>query len=439
MSTPDPNAGMTAPAPAPAPAAASRRTPAAARRRAAAPDSSRADVVVVGGGPAGAAAALGLARLGYQVTVVTLERSATVEGLSARTVARLEAAGLRAAVATASAPAPRMVSWGDDRAQRGEERIVARDQLDQALRTDVQAAGVRWINAAAGAVRGDESAWLVETDEGALHCRAVLDARGRRARRHERRGPHLVSWGDCVECDSPPANPHPPSTGVVALDDGWCWVARPEAGRAWIQFVGDATQPKSAQDLGARFQRALQALSLSQVLPDPNVPSPMRFRIGPARAAVARYSAPTQGTGYLRIGDAAVAMDPLSGNGIYEALGSAQVAVAAINTWLTGGPWPEIARFLDERAAELWRRCVTAAGSFYRQQAERTSRPFWQQTASAYEHLALEAETTEKGPGRFEMRPVLNRQRIEVRRVWVSPAWPRGMWMPAPAVLQQEV
>ena len=437
--------------------------------------SARADVAVLGGGPAGAAAALGLACLGYQVTVVSLERSATVEGLSARTIARLEAAGLRSAVATASAPAPRMVCWGEDRGQRGEERIVSRDQFDQALRTDVQVAGVRWINTAASAVRGEESGWVVETGEGTVRCRAVLDARGRRARRHERRGPHLVSWGACVECDrrdtdSPVSSASPaaavvtqapgvnllaPATGVVALDDGWCWIARREAGRAWIQFVGDATEQLSAQDLGNRFKLALEKLPELGVLPGmhalaemgaqptpPSNPSALaarRFYVSPARAAVARYSAPAQAAGYLRIGDAAVAMDPLSGNGIYEALGSAQVAVAAINTWLTGGSWPQIARFLDERAAELWRRCVTAAGSFYRQQAERTSRPFWQQTASAYEHLALEAQTTEKGPGRFELRPVLNRQRIEVRRVWVSPAWPRGMWMPAPAVLQQEV
>jgi len=209
-------------------------------------------------------------------------------------------------------------------------------------------------------------------------------------------------------------------------------MARLGCGRAWIQFVGDATARLSVQRLSDRFRSAVNALPEL-------IPAGADFSIHRARAAVARYSTPTQAAGYLRIGDAAVSMDPLSGNGVYEALGSAQVGVAAINTYLTGGAWSEIARFVNERAAELWRRSVAAAGSFYRLQSERAACPFWLAAASTYERLALGAKSDETGPGRFEMRPVLNHQRIEVRRVWVNEEWPRGIWMPVPPAFQQEV
>jgi hypothetical protein len=121
-------------------------------------------------------------------------------------------------------------------------------------------------------------------------------------------------------------------------------------------------------------------------------------------------------------------MDPLSGNGIFEALRSAHVATAAINSYLRGAEWAVLARFVDEQARELWRRSVTAAADFYRLQAAHARGEFWIRAASAYEKAAREAIVTEQGPGRFEMRPVLDGQRIEVRQVWVSCDWPRGIW-----------
>ena len=121
-------------------------------------------------------------------------------------------------------------------------------------------------------------------------------------------------------------------------------------------------------------------------------------------------------------------MDPLSGNGVHEAVRSARVAVAALNSYLRGAHWPVVAQFVDERAVELWRRCVTAAAGFYRLQADYSHSEFWVRTASAYEAAMRQAAVAEEGPGRFEMRPVLDGERIEIRQVWVSPEWPRGVW-----------
>lgn len=144
-----------------------------------------------------------------------------------------------------------------------------------------------------------------------------------------------------------------------------------------------------------------------------------------------RFSRPAPLPGLVRIGDAALALDPLSGQGVHEAIGSAHVGVAAINSFLTGTEWAPVARFVDERASELWRRGVQTAGHFYRLQADRArAAPFWDATATECERLAAEAAaaTSDPRPGRFEARPVLNGERIEVRSVWVSARWPRGLW-----------
>jgi hypothetical protein len=87
-----------------------------------------------------------------------------------------------------------------------------------------------------------------------------------------------------------------------------------------------------------------------------------------------------------------------------------------------------VARFIDERAQELWRRSVSAAAGFYRLQADWFASEFWTRAAGAYTQAADEAAIRHEGAGRFEMRPVLDGERIELRRVWVSAEWPRGVW-----------
>ena len=383
------------------------------------------DVVVLGAGPAGSAAALGLARLGYRVAIVSRQRPPTIEGFSARSMARLAASGLNASARCATPAAPRWSFWAGERGVRGEEYLVARADFDRGLRIDLEASdvgsgGVESIDAAVIGARAEDDTWRIDISGTSLRSRTVLDARGRRARRAERCGPPLAAWTAIYRC----AESSRRGTAVVALHEGWCWLARTGNGLLSLQYVGAANERFTNERFGEKIAAAAIAVPELGLSLDDAVSIGRVF----IRAAVARYSRPAQAPGYLRIGDAAIAMDPLSGNGVYEALGSAQVAVAAINTYLSGAEWPALARFVDERADELWRRSVAAARDFYRLQAEHSQRPFWQATASAYERLATDAIPSASGPGRFELRPVLNGQRIEVRSVWVSAAWPRGIW-----------
>jgi len=370
------------------------------------------DAIILGAGPAGAAAAVGLARLGATVVIVGRPRRDTIEGISARTLARLIAAGLMQAAAVAPGATPRLARWAGEYAARGEEFLISRERFDQGLRDDLCAAGIPVQDRAANSITACAGGWQVHTSGGALRARSVIDARGRRARRADVLGPTLMARSELYR----PGAPTPPGSAVIALEQGWCWLASTAEGLL-AQFIGAP---------GARFD----AQSAGDSVPELRFSLAGATTIGRAggRAAVARFSKPSQAPGVLRIGDAALAMDPLSGHGIYEALGSAQVAVAAINTYLNGADWAPIARFVDERAAESWRRSLATAGDFYRRQAAHAGTLFWQATAAGYERLAAAAGPQDNGPGRFEWRPVLDGQRIELRPVWVSPAWPRGIW-----------
>jgi flavin-dependent dehydrogenase len=253
------------------------------------------------------------------------------------------------------------------------------------------------MDAAVGGFQLLDERWQVRTTRGPMVARAILDARGRRARRSDSKGPPLTAWSIRYKSGTRGA----PLSGVAALEHAWCWVARTNEGSVALQFVAASAQKLSRERVREWIFAAARALPDLGCIISPAVD----FEPVGARAAIARYTRPSQGPGFLRIGDAAVAMDPLSGNGVHEALRSARVAVAALNSYLQDGQWVSIAQFMDERARE-----------------------FWGRTASAYAQAAREAAVADAGPGRFEMRPVLDGDRIDLRRVWVSAEWPRGVW-----------
>ncbi len=67
------------------------------------------------------------------------------------------------------------------------------------------------------------------------------------------------------------------------------------------------------------------------------------------------------GSAWWRVGDSALALDPLSGQGVYEALRGARLVAAAIQSVRTGGDAARARRFVTERQEEAWRRGVRAA------------------------------------------------------------------------------
>ena len=103
-----------------------------------------------------------------------------------------------------------------------------------------------------------------------------------------------------------------------------------------------------------------------------------------------------------------MALDPLSGHGIYEALASADLSIAALNTYLQGGDWSPVRRFVHERAQELWTRKAAAAHSFYQTAAAANGGCFWASMTQGYAELAANGGMLHDPRTQIQSRPVLD-------------------------------
>ena len=377
-----------------------------------------ADIVILGAGPAAIAAACGLRRLGHDCVLIGTSHNTAVEGMSERSLVLLRQSGLVTAATTVHVPAERVGTWAGEALLGGREYVVHRAELDAALRVDATSSGVTVRSERALRIERPGRLWRVRTERGEVLCHVLIDARGRRAQRSVQRGPELIAVCQRFQLREPGRL----LTRIEAAPQGWCWLAA-SGGTAWLQVTSSSKEPSLRLGLRQHLRRFLAAApDLAEAL---SGAAPLGTPV--ARAATATLSAVPQKTGLLRAGDAALALDPLSGQGIYESLRSAHIATAAAHTFLATAQWQPIEQFLGERMSELWQRKNATAALHYLRQAQSTPVAFWRQSATHYESLHAPPSS---GPGvaRIEWRPVLNGMRIEVRRVVVTPRSPRGVW-----------
>jgi 2-polyprenyl-6-methoxyphenol hydroxylase-like FAD-dependent oxidoreductase len=369
-----------------------------------------ADVLVLGGGPAGAVLARRLHAAGAVVTLATAAAGAGVEGLSQRSVALLEEEGLADVVAALDGPVPRGGRWGNGRAVEGAEWLVDRELLAARARAAARTAGVAVHGQVAVRTERGAGGWRVTLRDG-TQCRArlVVDARGRRGR--ATRGPALLALGQRLS--RPPGAPE--GTVVWPFAEGWCWIATGADSR-WVQLVGRPRGRRPAEWFAAAAARvpALRAALLDGA------------PLGPAtaRAAHARLRGVGEDDAPFAVGDAALALDPLSGQGVYEALRGARAVAAAVRTVLDGGEPGLARRFVAERATHAFGRAVATAAGLYAENGAIGA--FWRETAAAYAGLA--ARGADPRPPRVERRPVLDSGTIREQDVLVTAEDPRGVW-----------
>ena len=230
----------------------------------------------------------------------------------------------------------------------------------------------------------------------------VVDARGRRARGVFRRsGPVLLAIGQQFRRRTSSSW----GTGIGVTDTGWCWWA--EQGDAlWIQIIG---KPRALRPTAWVAAASAQIPALAQVLEGACPEGAPVARAAHAQLGEACTAARAQlgdvgrtvqfeldGAGgcdslepsFWLVGDAAMALDPLSGQGVYEAVRGARLVATAIQSVIDGGDARVAQRFVAERRERAWLHGVRAAAGFYRENGDRGS--FWSETAAAYEVLLPE-------------------------------------------------
>lgn len=349
------------------------------------PDDATSEVLIAGAGPAGAALAKLLHRAGRRVTVVGRIRDyRAIEGISRRSLQALHGLGLTRAAACAVGPLPRRVTWGGEPRAPNAEWLLPRPGFDAALLDDLRETGIPVIEARITALESvGDRATLRLADGRNLTAPWGVDARGRATARRRFRDsapwstPAWILRGNAV-------GPGPGSAALSLPDGGWAWWSRLE-GQQYLQLALPettlhrarrnpdawlATQPELANLWGhVKIRQHYQRPSL----------------LGRTRVREGRL---------WRLGDAAMAIDPLSGQGIFNALSSAHGLAPVLHSLLEGACLAPLERFHQRRQDAQYWRFARAGRDFYRQAAHQASMidnptPYWEERSHWPDHQPL--------------------------------------------------
>lgn len=386
------------------------------------------DVAVLGSGPAGAV--LTHALVGYGLTVAVIARARryhAIEGVSQRALAGFSYAKCAHALSLFTREATRSAQWNGDHFAGNREYVVDRKRLDDALLADVRQAGADLFLGRANGISASGQEWQVKCARAGnthvLKSRFLVDARGRSASRAGsgwRRGPPTFSFGQRW---SAPASKRP-STRIKTFDGGWVWHADDGDGTSSVQvFVDGSGTVPSATALGRHYVGLLDAAGVLSWVRGAR-PNGAVF----VRDATMSLSEDPCAQRRARVGDAAFALDPLAGHGVYEALSGALALAAVINTALRTPTRTQLAyRYYNDKLQEDFTRMSRTGRDFYREETRWPEAAFWRarqawpDAAPSHPPLASEAPVIEK-------RAVSDNGFISEREVVVTPDHPRGVW-----------
>ena len=386
-------------------------------------------IVILGAGPAGAAAAIGLARMGEPVVLVgEPRRFAAVEGVSARVVEALRGLGLQQALQAFAPPSPRRAVWNGAYAEANVESLVDRQRFDRGVLDDLEHLGVAVVRGRVTALRSTPGRHELEIDTEAgprsLVADFLVEARGRAAPGGGAARVRGVETVSLLQYWQGPAGET--GSAVLGVEDGWMWMAALADGRRYLQLTVDvasaALPPKRALGdyCSARF-RAVDAaapfLRDAEAVGEPQ-----------ARTSTAVLTESVVGDDWIRVGDAAMAVDPLSGNGIFQALSSALQAPAVVATLRHDPSRAALAQqFHARRIEHLFYRFARIGRDFYAQESRWPQSPFWGARRGWPDAAPLHAPVAPEAV-RIARGPVVCEGRIIEEDVVVTPDQPLGVW-----------
>ena len=299
-----------------------------------------AEVCVVGAGPAGCVFAARMAQLGHQVRLIEQERfprSRLGESLSPGVVPLLKAAKLEGSLDAQRVTRVRnvWVDWADGPRLREDPReqglIVDRGAFDLGLIESARAFGLVVRQPARLLDRRREGGrWRltigVDGRTETLDADFLAEAGGRGAasgrRRMQTGTPTLAVFAYWR------AARLPPTPRIEAGEDGWFWgVPLPNGTYNTLAFVDPKAFGAAPEALTPRF---LDALARSRLMEDCREAE----RVGPVQAVDATpfLADDVVDAHSIRLGDAALAIDPISSSGVQKAIQSALSGAIVANT-----------------------------------------------------------------------------------------------------------
>lgn len=327
------------------------------------------DVCVFGAGPAGATTAARLADLGF--TVIVLNRFLAVkawggESFTGAIQLPLERLGLwEAFCAAGHVPGhERRVAWGHEPFEEsslfhehGHSWHVNRSRFDADLREAMLQRDISLVNySRLSGLRYEEKRWFVSVDQAPeITCQFVVDATGRaraiarrlgvRARIHDR----LVALTAIVARNANPRFDH--AMLIETTPQGW-WYAAPVPQGHVLAFFTDA-------DLAPTDRKRT-------------------FR---TVAANSTFTPVDSMHGWLAVGDACAAHDPLCGWGVHRAMTNGLLASEAIGAYLRHDSTVDLAAYA-EHCRRQFDGYLEGLTRHYSQERRWQGAPFWERRLS---------------------------------------------------------
>ncbi|MGW2050950.1 NAD(P)/FAD-dependent oxidoreductase [Streptomyces sp. NPDC001858] len=359
--------------------------------------SGRFDVLVAGAGPAGCAASLPLVRAGASVVLVSPVSSPgwrVGESLAPTARPLLERLGVLDGLADAGhTPCHgNQAAWGQDALTEVDHRLgpygegwhLDRTRFDAALLEAARASGALWLAGQVRDARRHQNHWQITTGEGiVLEAGFLVDATGRAARLARRvgaartRSDRLIAVAGLLG---------PPRRRAVYLDRthldrtslvqstrwGWWYTAPLPGGERILMAMTDADLLADVRllDPGVWWTQVQHAGHIRERIAGWERP-PRRLRV---LAAGSSCAAPAAGPGWVAVGDAATATDPLAARGIVTALATGLLGARAILT-ARAGDANAMAAYARRMTAVQAEYLETQAAQYRREQ--RWDTPFW--------------------------------------------------------------
>lgn len=343
------------------------------------------DVAVIGAGPAGAVASRVLALSGSSVVLIDPLSSLSKVGESLPGAARplLRDMGLLSSLERSS-PHPCMgnrVAWGGERLivhdaihdPHGPGWHLDRRRFDQELRDAARSAGVQGLQERLERVSRIAGGWLLRLSGTKVHARWLIDASGRASILARRLGVGRIrdqelvavyAWADHQGMDR--------CTLIESVDNGWWYSALLPDGRRIAALHVCAGEAALIRSCPAQWLDRLGRTRHLGVLCDG-----ARWGLPRACDASGGQLQAWSGEGWLAVGDAALAFDPLSSQGMFNALYTGMRGAQAVSDALKGRP--DAVESYSATLVRVRQAYLRQIRHYYGSESRWSSEVFWQE------------------------------------------------------------